>query len=158
MSQSFIVVAPRRPTTSSGRSRSAARRDVRTTKAAPLILIVDDVDDNRALYAEYLTHHGLRVDEAVDGEEALEKIERVLPDLVVMDLSMPRLDGWEATRRIKANAEWRHIPVLVVTGHAIGSEVRRAREAGCDALCTKPCLPQQLLMHVRELLAATERH
>lgn len=133
------------------------RAGARTRKQAPLILIVDDVDDNRTLYAEYLLHHGMRVEEAVDGEDALEKVARLHPDLVVMDLSMPRLDGWQATRRIKENDAWKDIPVLVVTGHAIGSEIRRAREAGCDDLCTKPCLPDRLLQHVRELLARGAR-
>jgi two-component system, cell cycle response regulator DivK len=139
-------------------TRVTAKYSAHGASDAPLILIVDDIEDNRVLYAEYLAHHGMRVDEAVDGEDALEKIATLLPDLVVMDLSMPRLDGWEATRRIKANAEWRHIPVLVVTGHALEQDVRRAREAGCDALCTKPCLPEDLLAHVNELLATAQRH
>jgi two-component system cell cycle response regulator DivK len=132
--------------------------DSAAKRRPPLILIVDDVDDNRAVYAEYFVHHGMRVEEAVDGVDALEKVEALGPDLVVMDLSMPRLDGWEATRRIKANPAWRHIPVLVVTGHAVVADLQRARDAGCDGLCTKPCLPNELLEQVRELLAKAPAH
>jgi two-component system cell cycle response regulator DivK len=127
-------------------------------KKAPLILIVDDFQDNREMYAMYLTHAGLKVAEAGDGDEALAQAFSLLPDLVVMDLSLPGLDGWEATRRLKADARTSHIPVLALTSHALEGFSEGARAAGCDGFVTKPCLPEQLLAEIRTMLdGATKR-
>lgn len=120
--------------------------------AAPLVLVVDDVDDNRDLYTEYLKHEGLRVAEACDGQEALERIAEEEPDVVIMDLGMPRMDGWEATRLIKANPRTKHIPVLVLTGFATQLDLDRALAAGANALATKPFTPRDLLARVRKLI------
>ena len=121
------------------------------------ILIVDDFDDNRAMYAEYLSSSGYEVEQASDGREAVEAALRTLPDLIVMDLSLPVMDGWEATRRIKANPLTRHVPIIAVTAHAMTGSEANAREAGCDAFVTRPCLPEDLLTHVRSFLDATPR-
>lgn len=120
----------------------------------PLILVVDDFEDNRAMYAEYLALNGFRVAEAVDGEHAVAQATELLPALVVMDLSLPGIDGWEATRRLKADPRTKHIVVLALTGHAEDSHAQRAREAGCDHFVAKPCLPDELLVKVRALLDA----
>jgi CheY-like chemotaxis protein len=120
---------------------------------SPLILLVDDVEDNRVLYAEALTLAGFRVGHAVDGEHALIKVQGILPDLVVMDLSMPVLDGWEATRLIKEHPRTKHIPVIAVTGHTLDEDVQRARDVGADAVMTRPCPPEALLVVIRKLLA-----
>jgi CheY-like chemotaxis protein len=75
-----------------------------------------------------------------------------LPDVIVMDLSLPVMDGWEATRRLKADERTRHIPIIVLTGHAVAGQARDARKAGCDAFLAKPCLPEMLVEKVQELL------
>jgi CheY-like chemotaxis protein len=123
------------------------------TAAAPLILVVDDFLDNRQMYAEYLAFSGLRVEEAENGHEALEKAFALLPDLIVMDLSLPGIDGWEATRRLKADPRTKRIPVIALTGHALAGHSKGAMDAGCDAFITKPCLPERLLEEVRKTLA-----
>ena len=118
----------------------------------PLILVVDDFDDNRAMYAEYLALNGFCVAEASDGEQAVAQATELLPVLVVMDLSLPGIDGWEATRRLKSDARTKHIVILALTGHAEPSHAQRARDAGCDDFVAKPCLPDELLAKVRGLL------
>ncbi len=122
----------------------------------PLVLIVDDFEDNRAMYAVYLTYSGFEVAEAADGEEALKVARQRTPDLIVMDLSLPLMDGWEATRRLKADERTRHIPIIAVTGHALASHSRGALDAGCDAFLAKPCLPDVLVKKVQELLEGRE--
>jgi CheY-like chemotaxis protein len=127
--------------------------DVTTKRAAaPLVLLVDDFQDNREMYAEFLRFAGLRVEEASNGLEALDKTLALLPDLVVMDLSLPGIDGWEATRRLKADGRTRHIPVLALTGHALAGYSEGARDAGCDAFVTKPCLPEELLAEIKRVI------
>jgi CheY-like chemotaxis protein len=122
--------------------------------AGPLILVVDDFEDNRAMYVQYLGFEGFRVIEAENGREALDKAVAQQPDLVVMDLSLPVMDGWEATRRLKADERTRHITVVALTGHALEGQSQRARAAGCDAYLTKPCLPEHLVSEIRRMLAA----
>ena len=119
---------------------------------SPIILLVDDYADNRAMYARYLAYAGYRVDEATNGQEALDKAGQIHPDLIVMDLSLPVMDGWEATRRLKANPQTKRIPVLALTGHALGDHEREANAAGCDGYVTKPCLPEDLELKIRTLL------
>ena len=134
----------------------AAEMDVspKMTAIEPLILVVDDFEDNRAMYAEYLAFSGFRVEEASNGQEAVTKAAELLPDIVVMDLSLPVMDGWEATRRLKGSERTRHIPVIALTGHALAGHSKGAKEAGCDGFLAKPCLPETLVEKVKELLAA----
>ena len=115
----------------------------------PLILIVDDVDHGREICDEYLEFRGFRVATAADGLEALDKAFELLPDLILMDLSLPGIDGWEATRRLKNDERTRDIPVVALTAHALASAHDRAKEAGCDSVVTKPCLPKDLEAEVR---------
>jgi two-component system cell cycle response regulator DivK len=117
-----------------------------------LVLVVEDYQYAREMYAPYLHYSGFDVAEAANGEEAVEKATELLPDIVLMDLALPRMDGWEATRRIKADARTRHIPVVALTGHALAGHADGAREAGCDAFVTKPCLPDALVAEIRRLL------
>jgi two-component system cell cycle response regulator DivK len=131
-----------------------ARRHAEGDATAPLILIVDDFEDNRAMYAQFLTFSGFRVVEAANGKEALDKASALLPDLVVMDLSLPVMDGWEVTRRLKSDDRTRKTLVLALTGHALGRHSERAREAGCDGFVTKPCLPEDLIVEIRRMLAS----
>jgi|CZKU01.1.fsa_nt_gi two-component system cell cycle response regulator DivK len=121
-------------------------------RAMPLVLVVDDFEDNRSMYAVYLAYSGYDVVEAADGAEAVEVAGRRLPDVIVMDLSLPIMDGWEATRRLKADARTRHIPIIALTGHALSGHSRAAHDAGCDAFLAKPCLPEMLVEKVQELM------
>jgi two-component system cell cycle response regulator DivK len=127
------------------------KRDTARDKAQT-VLIVDDFEDNRAMYAEFLRYSGYEVIEATNGLEAVQKATTLLPDVVVMDLSLPVLDGWEATRRIKGDPRSRHIPIVALTGHALEGHSQGARDAGCDGFLAKPCLPETLLETVRDLL------
>jgi CheY-like chemotaxis protein len=120
----------------------------------PLVLIVDDYDDNREMYSSYLTFAGMQVAEAVNGKEALAKTTQLMPDLIVMDLSLPGVDGWQATRLIKQDPRTRHILVLALTGHALEGASQGARDAGCDGFLTKPCLPEDLCREILGMLAA----
>ncbi len=117
-----------------------------------VVLVVDDFDDNRSMYAAYLTYSGYDVLEAADGREAVEVAGRNMPDVIVMDLSLPVMDGWEATRRLKADERTRHIPIIVLTGHAAAGQAQDLRKAGCDAFLAKPCMPEMLVEKVQELL------
>lgn len=122
----------------------------------PLILVVDDYQDAREMYAEYLQFSGFRVAEAKNGNEAVEQAFALKPDLILMDLSLPGIDGWEATRRLKADDATRHIPIVALTGHALAGASEGARRAGCDSFVTKPCLPDDLVVEVRRMLNATK--
>jgi CheY-like chemotaxis protein len=122
----------------------------------PLILVVDDYQDAREMYAEYLQFSGFRVAEARDGVEAVEQACALKPDLILMDLSLPGMDGWEATRRLKADHTTKHIPIVAVTGHVLADASEEARNVGCDAFITKPCLPDDLVVEVRRILSASK--
>ena len=123
-----------------------------TIREHPLVLVVEDYQDAREMYAVYLQFSGFDVAEAGNGIEAIEKTQALLPDIVLMDLALPRMDGWEATRRLKNDERTRHIPIVALTGHALAGHAERAREAGCDAFVTKPCLPDALVAEIRRLL------
>jgi CheY-like chemotaxis protein len=120
----------------------------------PLVLVVEDYQDAREMYAAYLTFSGFRVAEATNGVEAIEKTIELIPDIILMDLALPRMDGWEATRRLKDDERTRHIPIVALTGHALGQHAQRARQAGCDAFVTKPCLPDALVTEIQRVLAS----
>ena len=120
----------------------------------PLVLVVEDYQDAREMYAAYLQFSGFEVAEAGNGIEAIEKTQELLPDIVLMDLALPRMDGWEATRRLKNDPRTRHIPIVALTGHALAGHAEGAREAGCDAFVTKPCLPDALVTEIKRLLDA----
>ncbi len=128
-----------------------------SAEASPFVLVVDDFPDNREMYAEYLSFAGFRVEVATNGQEALERAFSECPDLIVMDLSLPVLDGWEATRRLKADPRTKSVPVIALTGHALAGHSQGARDAGCDGFLAKPCLPQVLAVKVRELLDSKRR-
>jgi CheY-like chemotaxis protein len=121
-------------------------------KRDALVLIVDDFADNREMYAEYLRFAGFRVEEAATGQEALERAQANPPDAAIMDLSLPEMDGWEATRRLKADPRTEHVRVIALTGHALKGHSESAMKAGCDLFVTKPCLPEDLVKHLETLL------
>ena len=123
-------------------------------KNEPLVLVVDDFADAREMYGEYLKFCGFRVAEAQNGVEAIDKAKRLKPDLILMDLSMPVVDGWEATRRLKADASTKGIPVVALTGHAMAGHSESAKSAGCDVVITKPCLPHDLIKEIKKVIGA----
>jgi CheY-like chemotaxis protein len=124
------------------------------TPERPRVLIVDDYPDAREMYAEYLDFSGFEVVEAENGMEALQRAIETEPDIILMDLSLPVMDGWEATRRLKADKRTASIPVVALTGHALAGISEGAKKAGCDAFVTKPCLPEDLVKEIRKVLEA----
>src|SRR5882762_1878757 len=120
----------------------------------PRVLLVDDYPDAREMYTEYLEFSGFNVIEAGNGMEALQRAVDTAPDIILMDLSLPVMDGWEATRRLKADHRTASIPVVALTGHALAGISEGAKKAGCDAFVTKPCLPEDLVREIRKILDA----
>ena len=116
------------------------------------ILAVDDQEDNRRILRDLLTMAGYEVIEAVTGEDAVTLAEAQRPDLILMDIQLPGIDGYEATRRIKANAALRAVPVIAVTSYALSGDETKAVAAGADAYVSKPFSPRALLAKVREFL------
>jgi CheY-like chemotaxis protein len=116
--------------------------------------VVEDYQDAREMYAAYLQFSGYRVAEASNGLEAVEKARELLPAIILMDLALPKMDGWEATRLLKADERTRNIPIVALTGHALAGHAEGARQAGCDAFVTKPCLPDVLVAEIQRMLAA----
>ena len=117
-----------------------------------MVLVVDDSPDARALYGEYLEFCGFQVETAADGEEAVRKAESVWPAVIIMDLAMPRMDGWQAIERIRANPVTADVPIVALSAFAFGEEPDRARRVGADLCLTKPCLPSQVGRVVRAML------
>jgi two-component system, cell cycle response regulator DivK len=124
----------------------------KTHSGRPRVLLVDDYPDAREMYCEYLEFSGFDVVEAANGLEALERAAEESPDIILMDLSLPIMDGWEATRRLKADPRTAGIPVVALTGHALAGISEGAKKAGCDAFVTKPCLPDDLVKEIRKVL------
>jgi CheY-like chemotaxis protein len=124
----------------------------KTHSDRPRVLLVDDYPDAREMYSEYLQFSGFDVIEAANGMEALQRAVETSPDIILMDLSLPVMDGWEATRRLKADERTAEIPVVALTGHALAGISEGAKQAGCDAFVTKPCLPEDLVREIRRVL------
>ena len=116
------------------------------------ILVVEDQVDNRQILRDLLGNAGYDLVEAENGQEALAAVARQRPDLILMDIQLPVMDGYEATRRLKSDPGTKSIPIIVVTSYALSGDETKARAAGCDAYVTKPFSPRQLLAKVRELL------
>ncbi|MET0528663.1 MAG: response regulator [Microvirga sp.] len=118
------------------------------------ILIVEDTEDNRQILRDLLTNAGFDIVEAHDGEAAVEAASEFRPDLILMDIQLPIMNGYEAIRRIKADTKLQLIPIIAVTSYALSEDKEKARAAGCDGYVAKPFSPRQLLATVRELLEA----
>jgi two-component system cell cycle response regulator DivK len=125
---------------------------MRTNVERPRVLLVDDYPDAREMYSEYLQFSGFDVVQAANGMEALQQAVESSPDIILMDLSLPVMDGWEATRRLKADKRTAGIPVVALTGHALAGISEGAKKAGCDAFVTKPCLPEDLVKEIQRIL------
>ncbi len=118
------------------------------------ILVVEDHEDNRQILRDLLSTAGFEMIEAGDGEAALRMAASEQPDLILMDVQLPVMDGYEATRRLKADPQLKVIPIIVVTSYALSGDEVRARTAGCDAYVAKPYSPRQLLAKIRTYLPA----
>ena len=136
------------------RTSPADARVGRASRRAGLVLIVDDSLHTRELYTEYLTYRGLGVVSAPDATMGMHLAETLRPDVIVMDISMPGINGITATHRLRLSPRTRRIPIVVLTGHAYRAIEQGALEAGADVFLTKPCLPEDLESRIRQLLAA----
>jgi two-component system, cell cycle response regulator DivK len=116
------------------------------------ILIIEDQEDNRAIMRDLLTGAGFELIEAVNGEEGVKLAQSEQPDLILMDIQLPIIDGYEATRQIRAIAELKSTPIIAVTSYALSGDEAKARDAGCNGYVAKPFSPRQLLAKVREFL------
>jgi two-component system cell cycle response regulator DivK len=114
------------------------------------ILVVEDQEDNRQILRDLLTNAGFDMIQAENGEEAIAAAQASRPDLILMDIQLPILDGYEATRRIKADPDLKSIPIIVVTSYALSGDEEKARRAGCDDYVAKPFSPRQLLAKIKE--------
>jgi CheY-like chemotaxis protein len=117
-----------------------------------LILLVEDNEDNRIVYSTILKHFGYEVIEALNGEEGIAKARTQKPNLVLMDISIPVIDGWEATQVLKHDPATKHIPVIALTAHALASDREKAMEVGCDGYLAKPCEPRAVVAEVQRFL------
>src|SRR5271166_5609513 len=117
------------------------------------ILVIEDTEDNRRIVRDLLTSVGYELIEAVDGAEGVAMAETHRPDLILMDIQLPVIDGYEATRRIRAIPELAKVPIVAVTSYALSGDEAKTREAGCDGYIAKPFSPRQLLVKVREFLS-----
>lgn len=120
------------------------------------VLVVEDQYDNRRILRDLLTSAGYEMIEAVTGEEGVSIAEQQRPHLILMDMQLPVIDGYESTRRIKANPELRSIPIIAVSAYAMSGDDTKAYEAGCDAYVTKPFSPRKLLAKIREFLPLSD--
>jgi len=116
------------------------------------ILLVEDNELNRDMLSRRLIKHGFEITPAVDGVESVHLAKMIQPDLILMDMSLPVMDGWEATLRIKGDPATRHIPVIALTAHAMGEDRQKALKAGCDEYDTKPIELSRLLSKIYKFL------
>ena len=119
------------------------------------VLVVDDYDDAREMYAEYLEFLGYEVQTARNGQEAVDLARESHPDVILMDLSLPVLSGWDATHTLKNDEKTRDIPVMALTGHVFATSSEKAKEAGCDDFVSKPALPDTVADKIQALLRKT---
>ncbi|MCL4810903.1 MAG: response regulator [Vicinamibacteraceae bacterium] len=126
--------------------------DEASDEYSPLVLIVDDDQNSREGLAEFLVQQGFRITEASDGAEALQKVEARLPDVVLLDLAIPRVDGWTVARELKRDPRYASVPVIVFSAMDYPDEIQRAVQAGCDAFVTKPCNLSVLIPTIERVL------
>jgi two-component system cell cycle response regulator DivK len=117
-----------------------------------IILVVEDQEDNRQILRDLLDNAGYEMLEAENGEEALAAVAKRRPDLILMDIQLPVMDGYTATRTLKSSPQTSDIPIIVVTSYALSGDETKARESGCDAYVTKPYSPRALLAKIKEFL------
>ena len=116
------------------------------------VLLVEDNEDNLVVYRTILEHVGYKVIEARDGEEGVLQARQHRPDLILMDISIPKIDGWEATQRLKSDANTREIPIIALTAHALEEDRQKAVQAGCDGYLAKPVEPRRVVQEVERFV------
>jgi CheY-like chemotaxis protein len=125
---------------------------MRTTTTRPLVLLVEDYEDAREMYRAYLEFSGFDVATAGDGREAVQKAREIQPDVILMDLSLPVMDGWEAARALKASPDTADLKIIALSAHSAVTAWAGARDSGCDAFIAKPCLPGDLVVQISTFL------
>jgi CheY-like chemotaxis protein len=125
---------------------------MRTTPDRPLVLLVEDYEDAREMYRDYLEFSGFDVATAGDGREAVEKARSIHPDVILMDLSLPVMDGWEAARALKSSPDTAALKIIALSAHSPMTAWAGARASGCDAFIAKPCLPGDLVLQISAFL------
>ena len=116
------------------------------------VLLVEDNEDNLVVYRTILEHVGYVVIEARDGEEGVDRARSDLPDIILMDISIPKIDGWEATVRLKEDDDTSHIPIIALTAHALEEDRAKAMRAGCDGYLAKPVEPRRVVQEVEKFV------
>jgi CheY-like chemotaxis protein len=119
-----------------------------------LILLIEDHEDNRNIYRTILEHFGFRVLLASDGREGVSLAREGQPDLILMDISIPHIDGWEATKILKADPATSDVPIIALTAHALATDRAKAEEVGCDGYLAKPCEPRRVVAEVERFIGA----
>jgi len=140
-----------------GSGAPSASKRINMQDMAPLILVVDDHADTREMHSTYLKAQGLRALVAADGVTAIRMAVASRPNVIVMDLSLPLLNGWQAIRALKQHRNMAQIPVIALTGRVDVGSADAAIDAGCDAYLLKPCFPQRLLKEIRSQLARSSQ-
>ena len=125
--------------------------------ASKTVLLVEDNEDNRTVYRTILEHFGYRVEEARNGEDGIRMAREGKPALILMDISIPVIDGWEATKILKADDDTSHIPIIALTAHALATDRAKAEEVGCDGYLAKPCEPRRVVAEVERFLGAGKK-
>src|SRR5438067_12000151 len=126
------------------------------SSSGKMVLLVEDNEDNRIVYSTILKHFGYEVTEALNGEEGIAKARSEKPDLILMDISIPIIDGWEATQVLKHDPQTRDIPIIALTAHALASDREKAMEVGCDGYLAKPCEPRGVVAEVQRFLGKSD--
>ena len=124
------------------------------TDTGKTVLLVEDNEDNRIVYSTILRHFGYQVTEALNGEEGIAKARAERPDLILMDISIPIIDGWEATQVLKHDPATNEIPIIALTAHALATDRAKAEEVGCDGYLAKPCEPRRVVAEVERFIGA----
>lgn len=122
------------------------------SQSGKTVLLIEDNEDNRIVYSTILQHFGYTVMEALNGEEGIAKAREEQPDLILMDISIPIIDGWEATQVLKRDPQTRNIPIIALTAHALASDREKAIEVGCDSYLAKPCEPKAVVNEVSRFI------
>jgi CheY-like chemotaxis protein len=123
-----------------------------TENSQKTVLLVEDNEDNLVVYRTILEHVGYKVIEARDGEEGVSRARNHLPDLILMDISIPKMDGWEATQRLKADDATKQIPIIALTAHALEEDRQKDVQAGCDGYLAKPVEPRRVVQEVERFV------
>jgi two-component system cell cycle response regulator DivK len=124
------------------------------TDSSKTVLLVEDNEDNRTVYRTILEHFGYGVIEARNGEDGVNMAREQHPDLILMDISIPLIDGWEATRILKSEPGTSGIPIIALTAHALATDRAKANEVGCDGYLAKPCEPRRVVAEVERFIGA----